>query len=585
MAMVAEAISMKHRWIPVAVLLAAVLGAYHNSVGGVLFWDDNETIVNNVYVQNPKYIEEVFRTSYHSGSGNLSPNYRPLTTLTFMVDYQLWKLKPFGYHLTNLLIHAMCVLLLFSLFKRITGDSRVACLAGLLFGVHPINSEAVNYVSNRTDLLMLFFFLLGFLSYIRFRLKGNRFYLALTALFYVFSLLSKEMGVVLPLFLILYDRAVHPNNRSSVVPETGSSGTDRSRVKKARQALAHRRKPPVVAYWIFGILFAIYALLRATVLNFHKLNLLTQGVQPRSYTDSLIMRVLVFAKGSLTYLKLFFWPVNLVVEYPTPSISSWHDPSGWLAAVVFGGFITLLFLAGRKRWVITFGAGWFLLGLLPVTGIVVPLKYPVSEHYLYLASAGIFLCASALLWGFIDNCRDKRIRTVTMAAAGIVLSVFVGLTFYRNEDWKSRLKLFQGVLARNDNSYMAHSHVAIHYYKESQWDKAQEHFEKADKLYPNYAITKSNLGCVAMAKENYVQAEKYFKEAIGLNKRYPDPRRNLADIYIRQGRYGEAMEQIQFLLKEFPEHPQGRWAAEAQRVVIERMRQAQELKGVSSEAK
>ncbi|MCM8794221.1 MAG: tetratricopeptide repeat protein [Candidatus Omnitrophica bacterium] len=559
---------------PVLLLAASVWGAYHNSVGGVLFWDDNETIVDNVYIKNPAYIKKIFQTSYHAGSGYYGPYYRPLTSLSFMLDYHLGKLKPSGYHLTNILIHSLNVLLLFFLLRRIVGGTFVPSLTALLFGIHPLNSEAVNYVSNRTDLLMLFFFLLGFLSYIRFRIGKNPVYFVLTCLFYGLSVLSKEMGIVLPLFLILYDRVVHPNAVAAMVQGIRSATRSKSGARRVKRLMALHRRAPVLSYGVLGGLFLSYVVLRLTVLSFYKLNPLTQGAQAEPYSRDLLVRLLTFAEGGMVYWRLFVWPLGLHMEYDRPLISGRFDPSGWLALGAWLILIGLLFLWGKKDWRISFGAWWFLLGLFPVMGIIVPINNVISEHYLYVACIGIFLCAAAAaqkLW---------RLQKIFTGGLILILALVLGgVTFERNKVWSDPLKMFLDIISKTKTSFRAHVNAGYHYDKMGDQAKAQYHWKKSLEIFPDYWVALNNLGFAAYRKGDYAAAEDFYKRAVQSCSDFLLARRNLAELYMAQKKYAQALEQLQHVLKTYPEDP---WASRRMMVVLKKWAEEQGSAGAAA---
>lgn len=209
-----------YRRLLLGVILIIFLGlsVYLNSLKGTLFWDDEVTVVNNVFIRHPiKYLGKIFSASYHSGAGETLNFYRPLTTLFFAFDYQIWRLKPFGYHLSNVALHILNGILIFFLLRRIFGNYLLGIFCVTLFLVHPINSEAVNYVSNRSDLLMLFFFLTAFYSYLLYREKGRWFFLLGALVLYILSILSKEMGLILLFFLLAYELIYAHNKRVTLL--------------------------------------------------------------------------------------------------------------------------------------------------------------------------------------------------------------------------------------------------------------------------------------------------------------------------------------------------------------------------------
>ncbi len=546
--------------IAVVLLILIGLGIYHNSLRNPLFWDDEETITKNVFVQSARYIPEIFRNSYHAGSGITVAFYRPLTSLTFLLDYHLWKLKPFGYHLSNILLHTGNAILIFLLFGMIFRKKRVAFLSALLFLVHPLNSEAVNYVSNRTDLLMLFFFLLSFWSYVAYRREGKIPLLALCFAGYICSVLSKEMGLVLPLFLLAYERIVHkPLEVSALAVRTGGT-TGRGKMKKIRRLEAKKKRSLWPIFLVFAVLVIGYAVLRLTVLNFTNANLITGGPGKIPFHKDPVVRFLTVSKGFAIYLRLFFLPINLHMEYDRPVILSRWDLSGWLAVAIFCAAAALLFWWGRKARdpKVLFGASWFCIGLLPVSGIIVPMNNTVSEHYVYLSSAGFFLCVSVAAVNLYEQLRLRWARAVTISA-GILLVVLLGaMTFRQNRIWSDPREFFLHITRVTTGSFRANNNAGMEYWKRGDMKKAEEYFRRSMEINPNYAVAVNNVGYIEDTHGNLEKAEQLYVRAVWLDPTYLLAKRNLANLYIRMKKYKQATEQIQDILRRYPYDQQAR---------------------------
>ena len=179
------------------ILVTAIL-IYSPSFKNPFIWDDLHLIVNNSDIKSFGNLPSVFKTHLFKTTG-YSNFYRPMQIVSFMFDYALWKLNPFGYHLTNLFFHLLNVMLVYFLVKRIFKNSDIGIIASLIFAVHPINTEAVTYISGRADPISGFFFLSAFLFYMRFRADNKGILLALSVLFFGLSLLTKEAVLIFPL--------------------------------------------------------------------------------------------------------------------------------------------------------------------------------------------------------------------------------------------------------------------------------------------------------------------------------------------------------------------------------------------------
>ena len=201
----------KHDFLLAAVLIAAAFLVYANSLDNSFVWDDEALVLGNPAIRSPVSVPRLFtaRLFPEIPGGNF---YRPVQSLSYAIDYSLWRLDPFGYHLTNILIHAGNAVLVYLLLLALTGRRDISFMTALLFAVHPASTEAVDYVSGRADLLAAFFMYLSLLCSVAWerlsvrqgRHTATRVFLFLIAvLSFVLALLTKEATVVLPLFVLL----------------------------------------------------------------------------------------------------------------------------------------------------------------------------------------------------------------------------------------------------------------------------------------------------------------------------------------------------------------------------------------------
>lgn len=512
----------KNKKLFLAILLILISSAvYFNSLKGALFWDDESTVLNNVFIRNPiHYLSQIFTTSYHSGSGETLNFYRPLATLSFSLDYRIWKFNPFGYHLFNVILHILSGILAFFILNKLFSSAKLSFISALLFLVHPINSEAVNYVSNRTDLLMLVFFLAAFYSYVFYRQKGKPVFLVLSYLSYVCTILSKEMGLILPVFILIYE-FTFSKHKKKITPFLG-----------------------------FVLVFLVYITLRATLLNFLKINLITQGAQEVPYSRDMLLRLLVFANICLGYLKLFFLPLNLHMEYDVPLIKSVLLFSAWLNLLFLVSLAVILFYLGRNKKEIIFGGAWFICGLLPVSGII-PINTAMSEHYLYLASLGIFTLFSFI----VLNVWRKTVSSFKpfLSVCGLlVLAASCLLTFSRNRVWQDPLQVYLEITEKTKNSFRANNNAGVEYFRRGNIELAEKYFLRSREIMPTYAEALNNLGVISERRGDLSQAEKFYKSSLDSKPDYLLAHQNLANIYLMGGRIKEARQELKQIIKIYP---------------------------------
>jgi len=187
-------------------LFVLTIVIYSNSLGGEFVYDDEYFIVKNIHVRNLENIPSFFVNPSAAADAELAQDvYRPLTTISYAFDYHLWGLNTFWYHLENVLLHALNAVLLFILLQLILENGLVALLASLLFACHPVQTEAVAWISGRSSVLFMFFYLASFICYALFMKKRKKMYLVLSLALFLKSLFSKEMAVSLPFLLVLYD--------------------------------------------------------------------------------------------------------------------------------------------------------------------------------------------------------------------------------------------------------------------------------------------------------------------------------------------------------------------------------------------
>ena len=179
-------------------ILAAVVVCYSSSLYSGFIWDDKFLVAENPIIRAPLWSGYLFTQDPANSGFSFTIYYRPMQMLSYALDYRIWGLNPFGFHLTNMLIHFFNGLLVFFLTKKITGREPLAIMASLLFVVNPAHAGAVSYISGRADLLMFFFGFLSMLCFYLFKKKGDSPHLAGSAVFFVFALLSKEAAIIIP---------------------------------------------------------------------------------------------------------------------------------------------------------------------------------------------------------------------------------------------------------------------------------------------------------------------------------------------------------------------------------------------------
>ncbi len=462
--------AMKHRGLILAALLAATAAVYIPALDGPFLFDDIKSIAENPVVKAPFELK-------HMVSGS-----RPLTTLSFGLNYAMAGMEVKGYHILNLLAHLVAVLLVFFFFRSIfisSPDSKGvraaegrALIIASVFALHPLQTGAVSYVVQRAEVLASLMYLLSLFCFVRYTETAGRasFGLWLLAVsFFIAGYGFKEIIVTAPVMLLLY--LLFFGSRAGLKKAALGTGA----VVLAGAAMGIRimlglRGNKSVGFSIEGI-----------------------GQTDYGYTQLTAL---------LTYLRMLFLPVNQNIDHDYPLRSSLFEPAVlasaiFLVVIVAAAFATLK-VSGRYGWPLRragFGMLWFLLILMP-TSSVVPLKDLIFEHRVYLAMAGIALVVVSL--GEIiaaHACSGRpQARTWPGTFALIVLLLLASLTFGRNTVWGSKTALWQDAAAKSPAKARVHYNLGVVLQEQGRYQAAIESYLKAVRLNPEYGIAYTNLG-------------------------------------------------------------------------------------------
>ena len=412
-------------------LLVAVITAivYLPSLGnGFVEWDDH------VYVYENKGLAlKGFEFIRWAATSVVSSNWHPLTLLTYGAEYSLWGLSPQGYHLVNVIIHAVNAFLVFvlgaTLFRlslkesgRSTGALAAAFIAALAFGIHPQHVESVSWVSERKDVLSGFFFLLSLICYVRYAAKdnGRLLYWASFASF-ALALLSKPMAITLPVVLLILD--FYPLNKLSGLRDI-----------KAR----------VIEKLPFMLLIPVAAGLTIWA---------QRGDEAMASIEAspLAQRIDVAARGLVFYLQKLVYPVDLAPFYVRPLEGEFFNNVFFISCFVILAISALAIIFWKRR---SLAAAWafYVVTLIPVIGLVQVSDMAAADRYSYLPTLGPVFFIAGLVGLFISR-RPWRLSLV--CALALPLFAVAGLLTVRQEAvwkntvslWTQEIKLFPTVQA------------------------------------------------------------------------------------------------------------------------------------------
>jgi len=562
----------KHQKCFLVLLVFLGLLAYTNALPNQMFWDDEDNILNNVYVQDWHYFGKYFSENLIAGSGFLSNLWRPMVLFSHSLEWHLWQNWAPGYHFINICLHLVNAILVFLILKQWLKKPFLAWGVATFFLIHPIQTEAVTYVSGRGDVLSAFFVLscLFFYSETKFILlflKRRLFYLlALTS--YFLALLTKETTIVLPLYLLLgeifvwRERNKLPRSKLTRYSDVTSEefvSLSHSSVQQAGRYSASRNKDKTLHYLTvsfgllpFFLLSVIYLFLRVTVLNFQ--NTFNFYNKATFYTSHLWVRIFTFFKALTLYIGLLFWPMNLHMERIL------EIPTNFFQTPVAGGFTMLTLMIGiallswRRQPKYSLAIFWFLVGFIPTSGILVPINSLIYEHWLYLPMIGF-----CLFWGLIASNLIHKFPRLKSAIVALIIgfAVFCLIqTIRRNADWRNPITFYQNIIQYNQKSFKAWNNLGMAYAKVGDVKKAFWAYQKAIDLDPKQesAVPYHNLANLYQSLGQNEEAIKNYEKALSIDEKFMFSYFNLVNLYLEQKKPSEAIKVLRKAAQVFPDN-------------------------------
>jgi len=495
--------------LPIIILAFACIFIYAGALNYPFLWDDEVLIVENPLIRSLANTPNILTSKFWAGSGNY---YRPLPVLTYALDFRFWKLNPFGYHLTNLILHLTGVIFVYLILRRVFGKS-AALAASLIYAVHPVCSSLVQPVFGRPGMLEV----LLLATFFFFQRAPDKEWMEIACILsFGAALLAKESAMIFPLVPAAYAALYF----------------DRRRIQKT---------VPVFAA-IFLIL-AVYIASRFIWLPFRSSNPLAPIADL-----PLHWRLWTFAGVPLRYLGLWIFPLHLHNERHFTSASP-ADPMPWLGL----GFMCLLLAAGikfRKRHpFVLFGTLWFLIGLVPTCH---PIRIPITmaEHWIYVPAVGLVWISAGILKALLAH---PGRRGLVLAALMLLVSVYSARTLVRLRDWKDPITLYRADLRHAPGSFVLHNNLAVELFRKGDLAGAEKEFLAANKIEPRYGTTTNNLGVIAMRKGDAAGAEAYYRLSIRQSG-YALAYVNLARLLLRQNQPDKALDVLRQAGEEHPFH-------------------------------
>jgi len=506
----------QYRAITFLLVVCLSVAVYLNTLTNGFVMDDRTLIVGNQSIRSLSNLWHV-----------LLYDYRPLRTISYVLDYAVWGINPFGYHLTNILLHVLNCLCLYGIVRIIFESERIALLASLLFAVHPLHTDVVSYLSGRRDVLFSFFYLLGFCFFLSYRKRGKFASLIAVLSCFLLSMLSKEMAASFPFLLFGYD-VFFLNDDGIDKVETSSLKT------LGRSAISVLGRYFVFYLFLFSMLpvFAYYYIrLR------HASKMVTaSGVE--WWGGSILSNFMTVGSVLAHDVRQTLFPIRLVADYfAYPVVTLASDPE-FIRSVLVIIVLGVLFFAmcGREK-KSAFSIFWFFVTLLPVMQII-PHHDLLAEHFLYLPSAGFCMLAAL----FFYHClKPETSRPIVLVLFLLVVAFFSIRTWERNQDWENNVTIYRDDLAAYPGNTRVHLLLGSRYMKAHLYDMALQEFgmaEKGERFFPEaYAYD----GFIHYRRGEYAKAIRLEKNALAV-KKLPLAYFVLGQVYEKQEKWEDALD-------------------------------------------
>jgi tetratricopeptide (TPR) repeat protein len=504
------------------IVLLTVL-AYLPALDGGFIWDDDFYVTANQALRSVEGLGKIW-----TRPGMRHQQYYPLSFTGLWLEYHLWDLRPFGYHLVNILLHAANALLLWSVLRRL--DVPGSWWAAAIFALHPVQVESVAWITEFKNVTSATFSLLALLAFLRFRplpatgknAGGDGRFHALAILLFVCGLLCKTAVCCLPVVLavLMWWKLERFTWRDvgMLVPWFGAS-------------LALGLITVRAEWWM------------------------PEG-EPAGLALSMAQRVVLAGRALWFYAGKLFWPYPLAFVYPRWNLEAstlWSDPFPLTALAVVAALWLLRRRIGKGPLA---GAACFAVMLAPVLGFFDIYYFQfsyVADHFQYLGCVGLIALAVGAGATLADRA-GRRGRELGCLAAAVVLLGLGGSTWRRTHVYRDRETLWRDTLAKNPSTWLAHNNLGIELQDSGRTREAIEHFEQALRLKPDCVNAHYNLANALWQTGRRREAMGHWEEALRIAPRYAEAHNNFGNALLEQGRTAEAIAQYEQVLALNPEH-------------------------------
>lgn len=477
-------------------------------------WDDPTYILNNYWIQHLSLntVWEIFSHIQVNGS------YVPLVQLSWAIDYLIWGANPFGFHLTNLLIHGVVVYFVYHFMLRLQGNRLIAGLAALIWGIHPINVEVVAWISARKDLLYAVFLLPALISWIHYvNSRESRYYWRCFGLF-ILAIFSKGVAVMLPLLLLMLDYYFERRDIKKLVLEK-------------------------LPFFAMSLILGIVAILG------QPMGPVKQALASISFSQKIYLFFYQFG----TYFLHLVFPFKLSPFYSFPADASGQLP---LSVYIIGIGIFLL-LAGllwfiRSR-IFQFALAFFALCILPYLQIIPFGQSFMADRYMYIAS----ICLILLFIMWLGHLRNRLVNGKSIVSAlSVAFILFMAIQTVRLIPvWNSGYTLWNQVIRQNPKELVGYMNLSDWYLRQGQRSDAWVVYQRAlDAGFRDPELL-NNIGYYLQQEQKYQDADNAYRDAILQDSLYSIAYLNRGLNYIAMGDTAQAIRYLNRFADLDPQNP------------------------------
>lgn len=455
--------------------------------------------------------------------------WHPLTLLSLMADVSVFGLRPGPLHVTNLLLHLCGTVALFLALLRMTGAAGRSAFVTALFALHPLHVESVAWIAERKDVLSTVFWMLTLWAWAGYARGGKQRSYWLALAFFALGLAAKPMLVTLPVTLLLLD--VWPFGRVAPGGARAAGGWG-GRVRGWWPLV--REKVPFFA--LAGLAAAVAVVAQGAAVA----SLETVPVGARA-ANALVAYV--------AYIGKMIWPSGLTVFYPLPaSIPIWPA----VASLAVLGAISLMTIRLRQAQpFLAVGWFWYVVTLLPVSGIVQVGAHAVADRYTYVPLVGLFVMVA---WGVPALVGTARPRQWALGVVGTIVVLACAVSARAQvATWADSATLWQHALEATPDNYYAHHAMATYLREQGRNREAVAHLEQSIRLNPRFPDAHNNLGMALEGLGRRDEAVAQYLEALRLDPGMPDANNNLGAVLLKLGRADEAAARFTKALRWLPE--------------------------------